>query len=102
MSTALAYTSDHVGRPAVQSALFVGIMLLYVFSGLVAWRRQPDSAFGRLLILAGFVAGLSNLAWSGNPLLFTLGQACDLLVVVLFLHVFLAFPTGRLTGPARL
>lgn len=99
MSIALARSSDD--QPGVQAGLFVWIMLLYVFSGLVAWRRRPDSAFGRLLVLAGFGAGLSNLAWSANPLLFTVGQACDLLVVALFLHVFLAFPTGRLTGPAR-
>ena len=102
MSVALAVTSDHVNQPGVQAGLFVWIMLLYVFSGLVAWRRRPDSGFGRLLVLVGFGAGLSNLAWSGNPLLFTVGQAADLLVVVLFLHVFLAFPSGRLTGAARL
>ncbi|MEU4425937.1 histidine kinase [Actinoplanes sp. NPDC024001] len=98
MSVALARASD---QPAVPAALFVWIMLSYVVSGLIARRRRPDSAFGRLLVTAGFGAGLSNLAWSANPLLFTVGQACDLLVVVLFLHVFLAFPTGRLAGAAR-
>jgi len=101
MSIALAGTTDRVAQPAVQAALFVWIMLWYVFSGLLAWWRRPDSGFGRLLVLVGFGAGLSNLAWSGNPLLFTVGQAADLLVVVLFLHVFLAFPTGRLTGVSR-
>ncbi|MFC7531820.1 sensor histidine kinase [Actinoplanes sp. GCM10030250] len=101
MSIALARSDDQLDQPVIQAALFVWIMLLYVGSGLIAWHRRPDSAFGRLLILVGFGAGLSNLSWSGDPLLFTVGQACDLLVVVLFLHVFLAFPTGRLTGPAR-
>ena len=39
---------------------------------------------------------LSNLAWANDTLPFTIGQAFDLLPTVLFLHVFLAFPTGRL------
>jgi signal transduction histidine kinase len=98
MSIVLAVTSDHVDRPGIQATLFVWIMLAYVFSGLLAWRGRPDSGFGRLLVAAGFGTGLSNLAWSGNPVLFTAGQACDLLVVALFLHVFLAYPTGRLPG----
>jgi signal transduction histidine kinase len=98
MSIALAVTSDHLEQPGIQAALFVWILLWYVFSGLLAWWRRPDSAFGRLLVVVGFGASLSNLAWANHPLLFTVGQACDLLVVVLFLHVFLAFPTGRLEG----
>jgi signal transduction histidine kinase len=101
MSIVLAVTSDHLAAPAVQAALFVWIMLSYVSCGLLAWWRRPESAFGRLLVVAGFGAGLSNLAWSGHPLLFTVGQAADLVLVVLFLHVFLAFPTGRLTGWSR-
>jgi signal transduction histidine kinase len=96
MSIALAATSDHLAEPAIQAGLFVWIMLSYIFSGLLAWWRRPDSAFGRLLVVVGFGVGLSNLAWANQPLLFTVGQAGDLLVVVLFLHVFLAFPTGRL------
>ena len=37
-----------------------------------------------------------HLAWSNHALPFTVGQAFDLLPAVLFLHVFLAFPDGRL------
>jgi signal transduction histidine kinase len=96
MSIVLGATTDHVG----QAALFVWIMAAYIASGLVAWHRRPRSNFGRLLIAVGFGVGLSNLSWSGNPLAFTVGQAADLLPVALFLHVFLAFPTGRLTTRA--
>ena len=98
MSIVLAATSDHLDTPGVHAGLFVWIMLSYVVSGLLAWWRRPDSSFGKLLVLVGFGAGLSNLAWANQPLLFTVGQACDLLLVVLFLHVFLAFPTGRVGG----
>jgi signal transduction histidine kinase len=94
MSVVLGATTGH----ADSAALFVWIMTTYIVGGLVAWHRRPESRFGPLLIAVGFGAGLSNLSWSPNPLAFTVGQACDLLVVALFLHVFLAFPTGRLTS----
>ncbi|MBU2668912.1 hypothetical protein KOI35_35920 [Actinoplanes bogorensis] len=96
MSIALALPGGRVG----QAVLFVWISLSYVSCGLLAWRRHP--AFGRLMVVVGLGAALSTLAWSPVPLLFTVGQALDLVVVVLFLHVFLAFPAGRLSGPARL
>jgi signal transduction histidine kinase len=38
------------------------------------------------------------LQWTSQPLLNTVGQLCDLLVAALWLHVFLAYPTGRLAG----
>ena len=98
LSLALALNSDHVTNPWVQAGLFIWIELSYLVSGLIAWWRRPESRFGRLMVLAGFGAFLTNLAWANNPVLFTIGQACDLLLVALFLHVFLAFPTGRLHG----
>ncbi|WP_164842416.1 sensor histidine kinase [Actinoplanes solisilvae] len=97
MSIALARPGGHL----LQAGLFVWILLAYVSCGLLAWTRRPESAFGRLMVLVGFGASLSTLAWSSNALLHTVGLALDLLVVALFLHVFLAFPSGRLSGPAR-
>lgn len=97
-SIALAATSDHIDLPVVQAALFIWIVVAYMLSGLVAWWRRPDSGFGRLLVIVGLGAAVSNLAWSNQPVLFTVGQAGDLLAIVLFLHVFLAYPTGRLDG----
>lgn len=97
-SVILAVTSGHVDAPALQAALFNWVTLSYLVSGLVAWRRRPANHFGPLMIVAGFLTCLSNLAWSDVPLLFTVGQAVDLLPLVIFLHVFLAFPDGRLGG----
>ena len=48
------------------------------------------------MITAGFVNALVTLSWTTNDVTFSLGQALDLVPPVLFLHVFLAFPTGRL------
>jgi signal transduction histidine kinase len=98
-SFALALTSDAVreelGEPLAIAVLVNWITLSYVLCGLLAWRRRPASRFGQLMIVAGFANFLSTLSWTSPGLSFTLGQALDLVPPVLFLHVCLAFPTGR-------
>ena len=46
-----------------------------------------------------FANFVSTLSWTTNDLTFSLGQAFDLVPPVIFMHVFLAFPSGRLRGP---
>ena len=72
------------------------ITVSYVLCGLIAWLRRPASRFGPLMIAAGFVSFLTDLSWTSSDVPFTIGQALDLLPPVLFLHVFLAYPSGRL------
>jgi signal transduction histidine kinase len=103
VSVQLALTSDHVAEPALQAALLDWITLPYVLAGLVAWWRRPDSRFGPLMVTAGFVTFLSSFQWANAPGPYTLGLAFDLLPVALFLHLFLAFPDGRLESrPERM
>src|SRR3954468_2050519 len=101
-SCALALESDAVagqlGEPLVVAMLSVWLSLSYIVCGLVAWSRRPGSRFGPLMIAAGFTNFLATLVWSENDLLFTLGQSLDFVAPVVFLHVFLAFPDGRLRG----
>jgi signal transduction histidine kinase len=85
-----------LGEPLVIAVLTGFLTLSYVLCGLFAWRRRPDSRFGPLMIAAGLANFVSTLVWSTNAVLHTIGQAVDLLPPVLFLHVFLAFPDGRL------
>ena len=85
-----------LGEPLVIAILNDWITLSFVLCGLVAWWRRPESRFGPLMIVAGFVNFLTTLSWTTVDVTFTIGQSLDLLVPVLFLHVFLAFPTGRL------
>jgi signal transduction histidine kinase len=87
-----------LGEPLVIAFLSNWITVSYVLCGLFAWARRPDSRFGPLMVAAGFANFVSTLSWTTNDVTFTLGQALDLLPPVLFLHVFLAFPTGRLDG----
>jgi signal transduction histidine kinase len=97
-SFTLAMTSDHVAEPGLQAALFTWITVPYVLGGLIAWWRRPETPFGPLMIAAGFVSFLTTLQWANVALPFTIGSWLDLVPTVAFLHVFLAFPTGRLEG----
>jgi signal transduction histidine kinase len=101
VTAALASVNEELYQPALRVMLVWWVTLPYIFAGIVAWRRRPDSLFGPLMILAGFVTQLSVLQWTSQPLLSTIGQLCDLLVAAVWLHVFLAYPTGRLAGRAE-
>jgi signal transduction histidine kinase len=98
VTVTLAYSNPDVSEPGLQAALFDWITLPYILSGVIAWSRRPDSRLGPLMIAAGFAMFLSSVGWSSVPAIHTLGIAFDLIPAVIFLHVFLAFPTGRLDG----
>ena len=83
-------------QPGLRVALAAWITIPYIVAGLIAWRRRPESRLGVLMVGAGFGTSINFLMSSSNDLLFTLGVIGDALPPVLFLHVFLAFPTGRL------
>src|ERR671910_533299 len=95
-SVVSALTIDHVREPEVQAALIVWVILAYVLAGVTAWWRRPESRLGPLMIAAGFGTFISMLGWSNVDLLRTIGQTLDFLPPILFLHVFLAYPSGRL------
>ncbi|HET6771676.1 MAG TPA: histidine kinase [Acidimicrobiales bacterium] len=93
----LELASDHGGPdPGVQASLHAWLILPYVFCGLFAWYRKPESRFGLLMIAAGFVTLLSSVSAANSNLLFTIGTAFDLVAFAVFMHAFLAFPTGAL------
>ena len=57
------------------------------------------SRFGPLMVAAGTANLVAALAWTTNDALFTVALALAFLPPVLFMHVFLAFPSGRLHSP---
>jgi signal transduction histidine kinase len=97
----LAFASDHVLDPGLQASLYSLIEVPYILGGVVAWWRRPDSRFGPLMIVAGYIAFLANLAWANSPLPQTIGQVFDLVPLVIYLHVFLSYPNGRLETRAE-
>jgi signal transduction histidine kinase len=92
----LSLAGDYGPAPYVHAGIVAWITLSYVLCGLIAWWRRPESRFGPLLIAAGFAPALSRLAHANNEALATIGEGLLLLPPVLFLHVFLAYPSGRL------
>ena len=98
VSVVVALGSDQLSAPEVQGGLMAWITLSYVFAGLVAWWQRPHNRLGPLMIAAGFGVFLSSLASADRALPYTIGVVFDLVAAVLFLHVFLAFPSGRLEG----
>ena len=97
-SIGLALDNEALDEPILRAALLDWITLPYILGGLIAWRRRPASRFGPLMIAAGFAIFLSSLQWSTDSTVQTFGRVFDLLPAVLFLHIFLAFPSGRLKG----
>jgi len=93
---ALAVSSDQASEPGIHAALLDWLILSYIFSGLVAWRRRPESRFGLLMVIAGLVIALNALRWADAALLQTVGSLVNFLPAAVFLHVYLAFPTGYL------
>jgi signal transduction histidine kinase len=82
--------------PYVHAGLVAWITVAYILCGLIAWWRRPESRFGPLMVLAGFSPAVSRLAEAELGVLRVIGEALLLLPPLLFLHVFLAYPTGRL------
>jgi signal transduction histidine kinase len=91
---ALALSNDQAS--GVQIALLEWISIPYIAAGTVAWWRRPASRLGPLMVAGGFATALSALQLAEPDLPFTIGAAFDILPAALFLHVYLAFPDGRL------
>jgi signal transduction histidine kinase len=86
----------HKGGNGIQIALLLWITLPYIGAGLIAWWRRPDSRLGPLMVAGGFAIGLSALQLADDLTLTTVGGIVDILPAAIFLHVYLAFPDGRL------
>jgi signal transduction histidine kinase len=97
-TVALGLANDEVDHVWIRAFLNDWITLNFILAGLVAWWRRPDSRFGQLMVAAGFVNFLATLDWANADVPFTIGVALDMLAPVLFLHVFLAYPSGRLVA----
>jgi signal transduction histidine kinase len=84
------------GIAPVHLALIGWLSSSYLVTGLIAWRCRPALRFGPLMVVTGVVTLISALIWSEQPVLHTIGQAADVVPLVLIVHVFVSFPTGRL------
>jgi signal transduction histidine kinase len=72
-----------------------------VLGGLYWLRRRPASRFGPLMIAVGFLTVPYILQSSAAPWAFSVGVAWEGPVFLSTLALILAFPSGRLDGPAE-
>ncbi len=100
-SLILALASEQLDLPGLRAFLIAWIVIPYVVGGILAWWRRPESRLGPLMVATGFAMAITPLQWSDQPLVYSFGHLFDMLPAALFLHVFLAFPTGRLTTNAE-
>src|SRR5689334_6044608 len=92
--TVLALVAEEASDGKV--LLFQWMSAPYIVAGVIAWWRRPSSRLGPLMLAGGIGVSLAALQFSSPQLLATFGAALDILPAALFLHVFLAFPDGKL------
>ena len=88
-------------QPGLRAALACWTTVPYIVAGAVAWRRRPDSRLGLLMVIAGYVVVLTFLAWSSNDFLLTVAEVFDFAPPLMFLIVFLTYPSGRVHTKAE-
>ncbi|HEV2371221.1 MAG TPA: sensor histidine kinase [Streptosporangiaceae bacterium] len=75
----------------------------FTAAGVTARLRRPDHGIGWLMIAVGIASCAVDLRWSTQPALFAIGFSLFYLGPVIFTHLVLALPAGRLTTrPERL
>ena len=88
------YPADPASRVIVTLAIALG----FVAAGLVAWARRPTNGLGPLMTILGFCLLVRKFQY-GKPdsWLFTVGFLVRDLPWVVFGHIVVSYPTGRLT-----
>src|SRR3954447_15886247 len=97
---ALILASDRP-RPVASIPLEILVGLAFVGSGLLARVRRPENRTGVLMVLVGFSWFGGALMASNQSLPYTVGYADGALIAALFVHLVLAFPSGRLETTAE-
>ena len=64
ITAVLASFNEELYQPTLRVLLRWWVTLPFIFAGIVAWRWRPDSFFGQLMILSGFITQLSILQWT--------------------------------------
>jgi signal transduction histidine kinase len=95
-SMVLTLASDELDRRGLRAFLTAWIVIPYALSGMLAWWRRPASRLGPLMLATALAMALTSMQWSSQPIVHSVGNLFDMLPAALFLHVFLAFPAGRL------
>jgi signal transduction histidine kinase len=99
-TVALALSSDHQEAKTVWAIVGPAVGWSFVGTGIYAWRRRPESRTGELMVLFGFAWFISALHFANSALLYSVAFVAGGLWGGVFLHLVMAFPSGRL-APGR-
>jgi len=69
----------------------------FLAAGLVVWLRRPDNRLGPLMVATCFALLARQFRYSHDPLAFTVFFLIGELGYVMYTHVALAYPSGRVT-----
>lgn len=94
----LSLAGEYGPLPHIHAGLVAWIVVSYLGCGLIAWSKRPESRFGPLMVAAGLAPALSRLSDADVEAARVVGEGLRLLPAVIFLHVFLAYPSGRLSS----
>ena len=96
LAVALTATSDHEQHPELAIALVLFVSSSFILAGLIGWTRRPQNRTGMLMVGVGFGVLIGVLGEANHPIPFTLGALFGSLFIAAFVHLLLAYPSGRL------
>jgi signal transduction histidine kinase len=95
---AVALTSDHRDAQVAWAVFGPAVGWSFVFTGLYAWRRRPESRIGALMVWLGFAWFLTTLESSDAALPYTAALVFSGVWGGVLLHIGVSFPSGRPTA----
>ena len=96
LAVALIATSDHEQHPEQAIALVLFVSSSFILAGLIGWTRRPQNRTGGLMVGVGFGVLIGVLGEANHSIPFTLGALFGSLFIAAFVHLLLAYPSGRL------
>src|SRR4051812_21123450 len=95
-ASALVVASDHIAQRGLAIAIGLLIAWSFIGTGLYAWWRRPGNRFGALMTAVGFTFLLDALVASDESVVFTIGVILSGVYFVVFAHMVVTYPEGRL------
>ncbi|MEP6812126.1 MAG: PAS domain S-box protein [Actinomycetota bacterium] len=88
--------SHHMRPNGFELAVDLVVGLSFAATGLIAWSRRPENNTGRRLLAVSFAWFLGLLGSANDAVVSAIGIASGALMLAAFVHLVLAYPTGRL------
>jgi len=95
-AVALTLSSDHEEHPAFTTVLLLFVSMSFVIAGLIGWLRRPSNRTGMLMVAVGYGVLGTSLYETNAAVPYTIGTIVGSVFIAIFLHLLLAYPSGRL------